>query len=229
MLKFKIDSLDGLDESLHNLYEQRDGAYYLKVVGAVSEDEVAGLKQNRDALLAEKQEQKRIAAEAEAERKRLEEEAARKNGDIEALENSWRSKVEQAQQEKQAMSERIHKLTIGRAAQELASKMTKAGSVAQRWLATDAESRLSLDENGSIRVLDKEGRPSALTLQDLENEFRLNPEYSDVIVVTNSSGGGATGGGYGNGVTKKPSEMTAQERVELKQKDPNLFKQLFGK
>jgi len=37
MLNFKVDSLSGIDESLHSLYEEKDGAYFLKVSGVVPE------------------------------------------------------------------------------------------------------------------------------------------------------------------------------------------------
>lgn len=229
MLKFKLDSLAELDESLHAHYEERDGAFFLKVEGAVAEDAVAGLKRNHDTLLAEKKEQQRLAQEAEAERKRIEEEAARKNGDLQAIEQSWREKLAARETE---LSERlkvsqqqIYSLTVGRQAQELAGKLAKPN--AQRLLAKEIKERLSLDEDGNIRVLDKNGAPSALTIAELEQEMRLNPEYSDIIIVSNSSGGGATGGGFGGGATKKPEEYTIQEMKEMRASNPELYNRIF--
>ena len=103
MLDFKRESLDGLDESLHALYAQKDGAYFLNVSGVVSEDELTGIKANRDALLAEKKEQQRLAQEAESERLRIEreanEEAARKAGDWQALEDSYKTKLSEKEAE----------------------------------------------------------------------------------------------------------------------------------
>lgn len=232
MLLFKRESLDGLDESLQALYEQRDGAFFLKVQGAVAEDELQGIKANRDALLAEKKEQQRIAAEAEAERQRIEREAleaqARKNGDLEAIEASWREKLTTTEQTLKAQLEEAqrknYELTVGRQAQELAGKLAKPN--AQRLLAKEIKERLTLDENGNLRVLDTQGKPTALTVQELEAELRANPEYQDIIIISSASGGGATGG-LGGGADKNPKDMTEQDRRDLKARDPELFRQRF--
>lgn len=235
MLLFKRENLDGLDESLHQLYEERDGVFFLKVNGAVAEDELQGIKANRDALLAEKKEQQRIAQEAEAERLRIEREAAeaqaRKNGDLEAIEASWREKLAARETE---LSERLkvaelknYELTVGRQAQELAGKLGKSHN--QRLLAQEIQKRLTLDESGALRVLDTSGKPTALTIQELEADLRANPEYQDLILINNSSGGGATGGGFGGGAAKEAKDLTIQERAELLEKDPARFYQLFGK
>ena len=102
MLQYKLETLEGLDEKFHEMYEQKDGAYFLKVSGVVPEEELTGLKKSRDELLSEKKEQQRKAEEAEAERLRVEREAqeelARKNGDLKAFKKagknamSWKSK-----------------------------------------------------------------------------------------------------------------------------------------
>ena len=65
MLQYKLETLEGLSTELAELYEEKDGAYFLKVSGAVPEDDLQGLKASRDALLAEKKEQQRKAEEAE--------------------------------------------------------------------------------------------------------------------------------------------------------------------
>ena len=193
-------------------------------------DEIlSGIKANRDALLEEKKEQQRIAQEAELEKKRLAEEAARKNGDLEAIENSWREKLNNTEQELKSKydsaQKRIHELTVGRTAQELAGKLAKPH--AQRLLAKEINERLTLDENGSVRVLDAQGKPSALTIAELETELRNDVTYQDIILINNSSGGGATGGGFGGGATKKPNEYSVQEMKELRASNPELYNQLF--
>lgn len=193
-------------------------------------DEIlSGIKANRDALLEEKKEQQRIAQEAELEKKRLAEEAARKNGDLEAIENSWREKLINTEQELKSKydsaQKRIHELTVGRTAQELAGKLAKPH--AQRLLAKEINERLTLDENGSVRVLDAQGKPSALTIAELETELRNDVTYQDIILINNSSGGGATGGGFGGGATKKPNEYSVQEMKELRASNPELYNQLF--
>lgn len=233
MLLFKRENLDGLDESLHGLYEQKDGAFFLKVEGAVGEDSVSGLKANHDALLAEKKEQQRLAQEAEAKRIEAErlaqEELARKSGNLEAIENSWKEKLALRESELSAQltqaQQKNYELTVGRESQKLAGELAKPN--AQRLLEREIRERLTLDENGNIRVLDLQGKPSALTIDELKAQLRADPTYQDIIVINNSSGGGATGGGFGGGAAKKPNEYSVQEMKDLRQSDPELYNQLF--
>lgn len=235
MLQYKLDSLEGLEDSVANLYEQKDGAYFLKVSGVLSEDEVAGIKANRDALLAEKKEQQRLAQEAEAERQRIErealEEAARQKGDWQALEDSYKAKLAERETEfanqADALRKQVYKLTVGEQAIKLAAEISKPHT--QQIMSRFIEERLTLDENNNVRVLDLQGKPSAMTIEDLKAEFKANAMFQDIVVINNSSGGGASGGGLGGGAAKKPSEYTEQERIDLYNRDPILFKQIFSK
>ena len=52
MLVYKRENLDGLDESLHSMYELKDGAYYLKVDGLPQQEDVSGLKAKLDEFVA---------------------------------------------------------------------------------------------------------------------------------------------------------------------------------
>ena len=196
---------------------------------------VEGLKKNNADLLDEKRKVKEAKELAEAERQRIEREAleseARKNNNLEAIENSWKEKLalretELTSQLSQAQAKN-YELTVGRQAQELAGELAKPN--AQRQLAKEIKERLTLDENENIRVLDLQGKPSALTIDELKAQLRADPTYQDIIIINNSSGGGATGGGNGGGAAKNPKEMTEQERIDLYNRDPVLFKQLFSK
>ena len=235
MFQFKVESLEGVDEKFHELYEQKDGAYFLKVSGVVPESDIDGLKASRDALLAEKKEQQRLAQEAEAEKLRIErealEEAARQKGDWQALEDSYKAKLAEKENEFTSQAEtlrkQVYKLTVGDQALKLASEISKSHAIGI--MAPFIEQRLTLDENNNVRVLDLQGKPSAMTIDDLKQEFKVNAMFQDIVVANNSSGGGATGGGNGGGAAKNPKEMTEQERIDLYNRDPVLFKQLFSK
>lgn len=50
-LKFAVDSLDGLDESIQGLYTEQDGKFYLDVDGAVSTDKVSEFRNKNIELL----------------------------------------------------------------------------------------------------------------------------------------------------------------------------------
>ena len=227
MLQYKLETLEGLDEKFHGMYEQKDGAYFLKVSGVVPEDELSGLKASRDALLAEKKEQQRKAEEAEQERLRIEREAqeelARKNGDWKALELSYQEKLQAREAEllaqQEALTKQVYGLTVGQQAVKIAGELFKPH--AQALVTGFIESRLTLD-NGVVRVLDSQGKPSAMTIEDLKAEFKANAMFQDIVIVNNSTGSGATGG-LGGGAGKNPKDMTTQERAEWLSKDPAGF------
>ena len=233
MFNFKVDSLEGVDEKFHELYEQKDGAYFLKVSGVVPESDIDGLKASRDALLAEKKEQQRLAQEAEAEKLRIErealEEAARQKGDWQALEDSYKEKLSAKELEFSTQAEtlrkQVYKLTVGEQAIKLAAEISKPH--AQAIMSRFIEERLTLDENNNVRVLDLQGKPSAMTIDDLKQEFKASAMFQDIVVINNSSGGGATGGGFGGGAAKKPSEYSVQEMKDLRASNPELYNQLF--
>lgn len=235
MFKYELDSLDGLDESQKAFYAEKDGKFYFQIEGVVPESSVAGLKANHDQLLTEKKEQQRIAQEAEAEKLRIErealEEAARQKGDWQALEDSYKAKLAEKENEFSSQAEtlrkQVYKLTVGDQALKLASEISKSHAIGI--MTPFIEQRLTLDENNNVRVLDLQGKPSAMSIDDLKQEFKANAMFQDIVVANNSSGGGATGGGNGGGAAKNPKEMTEQERIDLYNRDPVLFKQLFSK
>ena len=234
MLNYKVESLEGIDENLHSLYEQKDGAYFLKVSGVVSESDVDGLKASRDALLTEKKEAQRLKDEAEAERLRIErealEESARQKGDWQALEDSYKAKLAEKENEfssrEDTLRKQVYKLTVGDQALKMASEISKPH--AQGVLTRFIEERLTLDESGNVRVLDMQGKPSAMTIEDLKTEFKNNAMFQDIVVVNNASGGGASGSGFGGGATKNPNEMTERERTDLYRSDIEAYRRIFG-
>ena len=205
--------------------ENNPKTYTQEEVNKLIEDSVGGLKSKVDELLGEKKAEAEKRRQAEEEAKLKAEEAARKNGDLESIENSWREKLtakEAEYSERLRIAEkRNYELTVGRQAVELASRLVKPN--AQRLLVRDIQERLTLDEQGNLRVLDLQGKPSALTIAELESEIRNDPTYADIIIVSNSTGSGATGGGFGGGATKNPKDMTNQEKAEWLTKDPAGF------
>ncbi|RIX01112.1 hypothetical protein D3X38_08570 [Acinetobacter baumannii] len=238
-MKYKLDSLEGLSDEMKALYEEKDGAFYLKIEGLPQQDnsELDGLKNKVNQLLNEKktaQEKQREAeekAQREAEEKaqREAEEAARKKGDVAAIEASWKAKLEQAEakhaEATKALQDQVYKLTVGQTAQALASELSIKGSEAVLLPHITNRLQVETDENGEVkvRVLDSQGKPSALSIDDLKKEFRSNVAFKPLIVASSASGSGAPGGGSGGGAAKKPSEMTTQERLEFQKNDPQGF------
>ena len=229
-LTYKVASLDDVDETLRNLYEEKDGEFVLKVAGLPEPEDVSGLKANYARLMDEKKEQQRLAREAQAEKDRLAEEAARKTGDIATLEASWQAKFQEREAqllaEAKAHQDKVLKLTVGSEAQKLAQKLAVQGS--SDVLLPHIKHRLYLKDDGSVGVLDSQGGLSAATIQDLEQEFRTNAAFKPLLAADCGSGGGATGG-FGGGAVKKREDYTEQEMREMLDREPAKFKQIFSK
>ena len=54
MLKFQLDSLDGVDETVRALYTEKDGKFVLGIEGLPQPEDVSGLKSKVEELLGEK-------------------------------------------------------------------------------------------------------------------------------------------------------------------------------
>jgi hypothetical protein len=79
-----------------------------------------------------------------------------------------------------------------------------------------------------IRVKDENGKPSALSLDELKREFLDNQEYSTIIKTKAGSGGGATPSSGGGATTKKLSEMTPTEEAKFEREDPEGYKAAYA-
>ena len=229
-LTYKVASLDDVDESLHSLYEEKDGAFVLKVAGLPEVEDVSGLKANYAKLLDEKKKQTAKLAEEQAEKDRLAEEAARKTGDIATLEASWQAKFQEREAqllaEAKSHQDKVLKLTVGSEAQKLAQKLAVQGS--SDVLLPHIKHRLYLKDDGSVGVLDSQGGLSAATIEDLEKEFRTNAAFKPLLAADCGSGGGATGG-FGGGAVKKREDYTEQDMRDMLNREPAKFDQIFSK
>lgn len=209
-LKVTVDSLDGLDDGVKSLYKEENGKFRLDLDGY---EDTTGLKAQRDALLNEKKEAQRKAKEAEDAVKAAAEEAARKNGDVSALEKSWQEKLAATENnyknQNESLTKQIHGLTVGQTAIKLASELAISGSADV--LLPHIQSRLTVEiKDGvpSVRVLDLQGKPTALTVDELKQEFISNKAFAPLIAGSKAAGGGAsTGGGGGAAKTMKRDQF----------------------
>lgn len=217
-LKVTVDSLDGLDDGIKSLYKEENGKYRLDVDGY---EDVSGLKAQRDALMDEKKEALRKAKEAEevANRKAAEE-IARKSGDFSALEKSWQEKLAATENnyksQNELLTKQIHGLTVGQTAIKLASELAISGSADV--LLPHIQSRLTVEiKDGvpSVRVLDLQGKPTALTVEELKQEFISNKAFAPLIAASKATGGGASGsGGGGAAKTMKRDQFEAMNPMQ---------------
>ncbi|OZY28473.1 hypothetical protein CJF40_09135 [Pseudomonas lundensis] len=222
MLKFQIDSLDGVDEAVRALYTEKDGKFVLGIEGLPQQEDVSGLKAKVDELLGEKKAAEKARKDAEEQARLEREEAARKSGNVEELEKSWSEKYNRREaelngmleQERGTLSTQIRDLTVGRTATDIASALAIPGSA--KALLPHIERRLSVEQRDGkpvVVVLDQQGKLSAATLDELKAEFANDTAFAPLIAGSKASGGGAAGAGGGGGAAKGKIGGTKEERT----------------
>ena len=234
MINFTVETLEGIDETLQGLYEPTDTGYQLKVDGIpkpVNED-LTGLKNKVEELLAEKKAASKKAKEAaeEAEIARLE--AAKKGNDTEALDKSWQEKYstreKELNEELAKMSSTIVNLTSGQTALKIAQEIAVQGS--SDVLLPHLQMRLKADfRDGQpvTVVLDKDGKPSAMTIDELKAEFQNSVAFAPLIVGTKANGAGRTGGNETGGASI--NEVVREDFNKMNQSQRKQFVRSGGK
>jgi hypothetical protein len=222
MLKFQLDTLEGVDEAVRALYTEKDGKFVLGIEGLPQQEDVSGLKAKVDELLGEKKAAEKKAREAEEAARLEREELARKSGNVEELERSWTEKFTRREaeltgtleQERATLSGQIRDLTVGRTATDIASALAVQGSA--KALLPHIERRLSVEQRDGkpvVVVLDAQGKLSAATLDELKAEISNDAAFAPLIAGSKASGGGAGGAGGGGGAPKGKIGGTKEERT----------------
>ena len=193
-------------------------------------DSVTKLEHNNQHLLNEKKEARKKAEQAEIEKQEEAQKLAKAAGDLEAYEKSWSEKLNKInsshETEVNELKNLITSVTSGKAATDLANKIAVQGSAIV--LLPHIESRLTTEIiNGKpeTKILDQDGKISALTLQDLEDEFKTNPAFAPLLLGSKSNGSGNISNNEAN-THKKFSEMSSAELVQLHRTNPEKYQQL---
>lgn len=224
MLKFQLDTLEGVDESVRAFYTEKEGKYVLGIEGLPQPEDVTGLKSKVQELLDEKKAADKARKDAEEQARLEREEALRKSGNVEELEKSWSEKYSrreaelagQLESERNTLQGQIRDLTVGRTATEIATTLAIPGSA--KALLPHIERRLSVEQRDgkpTVVVLDQAGKLSATTLEELKSEFTRDPAFGPLIAGSKASGGGAGGAGNGGGAALKRSEMSSVAKREF--------------
>lgn len=216
MLKYEVDTVEGLDAAIAGMYDKTEsGKYRLKVEGI---EDTSGLKRKVDELLAEKKTESERRKQEESARKAAEEEAARKAGDVTALEKSWQEKLTRREQEllaqQEALTGSLRSVLVDSEAVKMASRLAVEGSADV--LLPHIRSRLAVDQRDGkyvTVVLDNTGKPSAATLDELEKEITGNKAFAPLLVGSRASGGGAGASGKGSPGSAASLAGSREERV----------------
>ncbi|MGY2337969.1 hypothetical protein ACW9HW_01820 [Pseudomonas sp. SDO5532_S415] len=221
-LKYQLDTLDGLDDSVKSLYTEKEGKFVLGIEGLPQPEDVSGLKSKVQELLDEKKAADKARKDAEEQARLDREEAARKSGNVEELEKSWSEKYARREaelsgtleQERAMAHGQIRDLTVGRTATDIASALAIPGSA--KALLPHIERRLGVEQRDGkpvVVVLDPQGKLSAATLDELKAEFANDTAFAPLIAGSKASGGGAAGAGGGGGAAKGKIGGTKEERT----------------
>lgn len=222
MLKLELDTIEGLEDGVKGLYEEKDGKFRLKVDGL---PDVSGLKKKLDELMDESKAAKRKAKEIEEAAERERAEALARSGDVESLRKSYDEKFGKTKTEYETQiqnyQQQLQRLTVGQTATTLAAELAIPGSAPV--LLPHIQARLSMeirDGQPVTVVMSADGKPSAMTIEELKTELSANPAFAPIIAAGKAAGGGASGGGNGGGAAKKAvtraqfDGMNAVQRTE---------------
>ena len=209
-----------------------DDNYRLDLDG---EEDNGALKRAKDRETQLRKDAEKKAAELAAQLDSLTDSDAKKRGDIEALEKSWKEKSDKERLESEtktkALRAHIEKQLVDNVALQIATKISTAPSI----ILPHVRARLQADFEGDepkTRVLGADGKPSALTTDELANEFVANKDFSAIMIASKASGGagGAKRPGSGaphDGDDKKDLKAltTADIRARIEAKHPHLTQQ----
>lgn len=230
-LKKILTSLDGLNEAIAGLYTKKeDGKFHLEL----EDDDAAELRRAKEHEVGLRKiaENERDAAKTELETAnatitQLKNDAGKdKNQLREELQAEHNKTVEKLKadhaKEKGALEASVRKVFVHDVASRIAAEITDIPDLILPLL----EQRLQVeivDGEPLTRVLAADGKASAMTPDNLRDEYLQNPKYARIMRANGSSGGGASGGHGGSGAPKKLSEMGDAERTEWATRDPEGF------
>ena len=186
------------------------------------DEDTGALKRAKDREAQLRRDAEAKLREAQEELDRINGDDARKKGDIATLEKSWQKKLEDQKTEYEG---KLGKLTshtktqlVDNVAQQIASKISNAPAL----LLPHIKARLAADFEGDApvtRILDKDGKPSAMTIEELSAEFVANKDFSAIITASKASGGAgkpsnSNGGGAPNN-SDKPADLASMNPAQL--------------
>ena len=208
-----------LSDTIKAEYIEDGDGYRLDLDG---DEDTGALKRAKDREAQLRREAETKLREAQEELDRINGDDARKKGDIATLEKSWQKKLDDQKAEYEG---RLGKLTshttktlVDNVATQIATKISNAPAL----LLPHIKSRLQADFEGDspvTRVLDKDGKPSAMTVEELAAEFVANKDFSAIITASKASGGAGkpsnnSGGGAPNN-SDKPADLASMNPAQL--------------
>lgn len=209
-LKLTKAEFDKLPADVKAEYLPDGDAYKLDVDGI--EDTGALQRAKQRETEARKSAEKKLE-ELETQMEELRSAAGKKGEDIAKLEKGWKDKLAEVETnsktEREKLQGHIRSQLVDNVASTLANKLSKSPVL----LLPHIKARLMADFDGDkpvTKVLGADGKPSALTLEQLEAEFVANKDFASIIVGSRASGGAgnrAPTSVPGGGAANPPSDL----------------------
>lgn len=216
--KLSKEDYEKLSAHLKTEYIEDGEGYKLDIDG---DEDTGALKRAKDREAQLRKEAEKELKEAREKLAEIEGNDARKNGDIKTLEKSWSDKHESIKTEYEG---KIGKLTsfistalVDNVALQIASEI----STAPKLLIPHIKARLAADFDGetpSTRVLDAAGKPSALKIDELKQEFVANKDFASIIIASKASGGAGKPNNTGSGAPNsdhKPLNLATANPTQI--------------
>ena len=223
-LKFKLDTLEGLDAAIAALYEQAaDGAYYLSVDGAVGKDKLDEFRNNNVKLLKDLEKFKDVDPakyqELLALAKKQEEKKLIDAGEIDKvveqrvgeMKSTYETQIKTLTEQNSVAQRQLESLLIDNAVRDAAVKSgvqpTAVDDVLLRAKATfkiKDGNAVPVDAQGNV-VYGKDGT-SPMSVVDWTTSLKKQAPH----LFQGSQGGGAQGSGKGNVDTSK---LTSAQKI----------------
>lgn len=236
-LELTVDSLDGVEESLHGFYVEKNGKYQLDVTGV---EDTGGLKsalqKEREAARNYEKQAKQWAGIGKTPDEIAELVKATEQAELAKAEKAgeWdKLKAQMNDSHAKALAEKDNELGSMRKALEeqmidaqATAAIAGAKGVPELLLPLVQRHVKVSNENGkySVIVVDAKGDPrinskgDALTIADLVEEMRQSETYGRAFEASGQSGSGKLPNTTGGGATLKRSQMTAAQKAEYQAK-----------
>lgn len=245
MLKKRIASLNDVDEKYRGLYTEQSDGTFLLVLDIEGMGDIDGLKQNNYDLKGEKIKlQERLDELEEQDKKRKDQnllDDKKYDELLQSKEKAWQDKFDAQETRTNTLLESVKTSTLNSALTSLATELAGERSAL---LEPHLKSRLNVEEKDgafTVSINDVNGNASAMTLEQLSEEFKANKVYAPLLKGRDSSGsgGGSDGTGDGEGAADvatyekhydpKGANYSAAKQTELQSKNKDLHDSLVKK
>ena len=228
MFKILKENIGNLPEEIKSLLTETDDGYTLDPSKVMPREDLGALKRAKEYEKEARKKAEEKVNELKKELNKKEKEVldlrtgAVPKDDFDALKSSYEEKMKKIEGELkeqiEARTKALNEILIDSVASEVATEISTVPSLMKK----EVISRLTIEEeNGKFvtKVIDKEGKPSAMTLEELKKEFLENKDFAPVLIGSKASGSGASGSRGAGGSDKKLSEMTGEEKINLFRND----------